>query len=139
MKALPEAERNQRALDRYLKSRKSPWQLGRDYERYVGYLREQAGCHVTYHGIFQGLEDLGRDVLAEKDGAIEVIQCKRWAQHKTIHEKHVFQLYGTVVLARIENPDKESAGRSRQPPALRQGPRGRRIPRIRVEESVPAR
>jgi hypothetical protein len=29
--ALPEAERNQRALDRYLRSRKSAWQLGQDY------------------------------------------------------------------------------------------------------------
>jgi hypothetical protein len=108
--ALPEGERNQRALDRYLRSRKSPWQLGRDYERYVGYLREQAGFTVTYHGIEKGLEDLGRDVLAERDGSVEVIQCKRWAQAKTIHEKHVFQLYGTMVLARLENPDKEISG-----------------------------
>lgn len=30
---LSEGERNQRALDRYLKTRKSPWQLGRDYKR----------------------------------------------------------------------------------------------------------
>lgn len=108
--ALPEGERNQRALDRYLRSRKSPWQLGRDYERYVGYLREQDGCAVTYQGIEKGLEDLGRDVLAEREGAIEVIQCKRWAQSKTIHEKHVFQLYGTMVLARLENPDKAVSG-----------------------------
>jgi hypothetical protein len=35
-KALPTVERNQRALDRYLASRKTPWQIGRDYERYVG-------------------------------------------------------------------------------------------------------
>ena len=102
--ALPEVERNQRALERYLHSRQSPWQLGRDYERYVGYLREQDGCRVTYHGIAKGLEDLGRDLLAEKGGTIEVIQCKRWAQHKEIHEKHVFQLFGTMTAARIENP-----------------------------------
>jgi hypothetical protein len=108
--ALASPERNQRALDRYLKSRKTNWQLGRDYERYIGYLREQAGCSVTYHGIFKGLEDLGRDVLAEKDGVLEVIQCKRWARRKTIHEKHVFQLFGTMVLARIENPEKQVTG-----------------------------
>jgi hypothetical protein len=81
--ALPEVERNQRALDRYLRSRKTPWQLGRDYERYIGYLREVAGARVKYQGIFAGLEDLGRDLLAERDGVIEVIQCKRWARHKT--------------------------------------------------------
>lgn len=101
---LSTVERNQRALDRYLRSRKTPWQLGRDYERYVGYLREQAGYTVSYQGIFKGLEDLGRDVIAERDGEIEVIQCKRWAQHKVIHEKHVFQLFGTVVALRIERP-----------------------------------
>ena len=108
--ALEPAQRNQLALDRYLKSRKTNWQLGRDYERYIGYLREQDGYAVTYQGIFKGLEDLGRDVLAEKDGAVEVIQCKRWAQHKTIHEKHIFQLYGTMVLAKLEQPDKEITG-----------------------------
>lgn len=108
--ALSTAERNQRALDRYLRSRQTPWQLGRDYERYVGYLREQAGFAVTYHGILKGFEDLGRDVLAERDGTIEVIQCKRWAQHKTIHEKHVFQLYGTMVAAQIENPGATVTG-----------------------------
>src|SRR5262249_8318996 len=62
--ALSAAERNQRALDRYLQSRRTPWEVGRDYERYVGYLREKAGATVTYHGIFKGLEDLGRDLLA---------------------------------------------------------------------------
>jgi len=109
-KALPEVERNQRALDRYLRSRKTPWQLGRDYERYIGYLREREGARVTYQGIFAGLEDLGRDLLAARDGSIEVIQCKRWARHKTIHEKHVFQLFGTVVAARIEYPEHEVTG-----------------------------
>jgi hypothetical protein len=46
--ALSPAERNQLSLDRYSGSRKSPWELGRDYERYIGYLREQAGGKVTY-------------------------------------------------------------------------------------------
>lgn len=104
--ALSDAERNQRALDRYLMSRKTPWQVGRDYERYIGYLREQAGAKVTYQGIFSGLEDLGRDLICETRDGIEVIQCKRWATRKTIHEKHVFQLFGTVVAMRIEHPDK---------------------------------
>jgi hypothetical protein len=49
-------------------------------------------------------------LLAEKDGLIEVIQCKHWARRKTIHEKHVLQLFGTVVAARIENPGLEVTG-----------------------------
>lgn len=136
--ALSEGERNQRALDRYFRSRKSPWQLGRDYERYVGYLREQAGYAVSYHGIEKGLEDLGRDVLAERNGTIEVIQCKRWAQAKTIHEKHVFQLYGTMVLARLENPDKEITGTFTTTTKL--SPKAREVAEylgIKVEEQFP--
>jgi hypothetical protein len=136
--ALPTAERNQLALDRYVQSRKTSWQLGRDYELYIGYLREQAGFVVTYQGIIKGFEDLGRDLLAEHDGAIEVIQCKRWAQHKEIHEKHIFQLFGTMVAARIENPGKTVTGTFTTTTQL--SARAREFARvldIRVEEGVP--
>ena len=109
--ALKPAERNQRALDRYWKSRKSRWQIGRDYERYVGYLYEQEGYTVSYYGIEKGLEDLGRDVIAQRGDKIAVVQCKRWAAERTIHEKHVFQLFGTVTAFRIDNPDAKVIGR----------------------------
>jgi Restriction endonuclease len=135
---LPSAERNQLALDRYLRSRKSRWQIGRDYERYVGYLREQDGCRVSYQGIFKGLEDLGRDLLAEKDGNLEVIQCKRWSQSKVIHEKHIFQLYGTMIATRIDNPAKTVSGTFVTTTSLSE--RAREFARqleIRVEENFP--
>ena len=135
---LTECERNQRALERYLRGRLTPWQLGRDYERYVGYLREQDGCTVTYHGIIHGFEDLGRDVLAEKTGSIEVIQCKRWAQHKKIHEKHVFQLFGTMVAAQIENPGTKVAGTFTTTTGLSERARAfATMLDIRVEEHFP--
>ncbi len=139
-RALPPAERNQRALDHYLKSRKTRWQLGRDYERYIGYLREQDGCTVRYQGIFKGFEDLGRDVIAEKDGETEIVQCKRWAKRKTIHEKHVFQLYGTVVLARLEDPSSSVSGTFTTTAALSE--KAKEVANflgIRVEEGVPLR
>jgi HJR/Mrr/RecB family endonuclease len=136
--ALASAERYQLALERYLHSRQTPWQVGRDYERYVGYLREQAGCTVTYHGIVKGFEDLGRDVLAERNGTIEVIQCKRWAQHKLIHEKHIFQLFGTMVAAQIENPGKTVTGTFTTTTALSERAREfARVLEITVEESFP--
>jgi hypothetical protein len=91
------AERNQKALDRYWSKKKSSWEIGRDYERYIGYLYEQDGYSVYYQGIEAGLEDLGRDLIAKKNNEIRVIQCKYWAQHKTIHEKHVCQLFGTTL------------------------------------------
>lgn len=90
-------ERNQRALDRYWSKKKTPWQIGRDYERYIGYLYEKEGYSVHYQGIVEGLEDLGRDLIAKKNGKLRVIQCKYWAHYKTIHEKHICQLFGTTL------------------------------------------
>lgn len=99
---LSTAQRNQRALDRYWASRKSPWQIGRDYERYIGYLYEQKGFVVHYQGIEKGLEDLGRDLICRKGNCVEVVQCKNWRAGKTIHEKHINQLFGTTVMFFIQ-------------------------------------
>jgi len=97
-KNLPSVKRNQMALDRYLQNRnKSKWAIGRDYEMYVGYLYEQNGYYIEYKGILDGFEDLGRDVIAKKGNEVCIIQCKHWAQHKVIYEKHIFQLFGTTM------------------------------------------
>lgn len=106
--SLSTAEKYQLALDRYWKSRKRPWQIGRDYERYVGYVYEADGFAVYYQGIVEGLEDLGRDLVARKGDYVEVVQCKCWSSNKTIHEKHINQLFGTVTAFRIDNPDKQA-------------------------------
>lgn len=103
-KSLPSVERNQMALDRYLKSRnKSKWAIGRDYEMYTGYLYKQKGYKIEYKGIIDGFDDLGRDVIAIKDDEVCIIQCKRWAHYKKIHEKHIFQLFGTTMEYWIKN------------------------------------
>ena len=103
-KSLPSVERNQMALDRYLKNRyKSKWAIGRDYEMYVGYLYEQRGYSIEYKGIIDGFEDLGRDIIAKKHNEVCIIQCKYWAQYKEIHEKHIFQLFGTTMEYWIKN------------------------------------
>ena len=101
-KTLSSSERNQRALDRYWSKKKSSWELGRDYERYVGYLYEKEGYAVQYQGIEAGLEDLGRDLIVTRGNQIKVIQCKYWAQHKVIHEKHICQLFGTALKFWVE-------------------------------------
>lgn len=94
---LSPSERNQLALDRWNKSKKSNWQIGREYERYVGYEYEKKGYRVSYFGAVQGLEDLGRDLVVKGQGRTLIVQCKYWALHKKIHEKHIFQLFGSVV------------------------------------------
>lgn len=91
---LTKQELFQKALDRYWQKKKSPWQIGRDYERYIGYLYETDGYSVYYQGIVEGLGDLGRDLIVKKGEEIEVVQCKYWAKYKTIHEKHICQLFG---------------------------------------------
>ncbi len=97
-------ERNQLALDRYIEQRKSKWQIGRDYEMYIGQACEERGYSVQYTGIIKNLEDMGRDLIAIKNTETYIIQCKNWSKEKTIHEKHIFQLYGTVILWKLENP-----------------------------------
>jgi len=104
---LPSIERNQMALDRFLKRPKSKWLIGRLYERYVGYLYEDQGYNVEYFGIFKGFEDLGRDLICQKEKDVIVIQCKNWAKFRTIYEKHIFQFFGTVFQYRDENPDRK--------------------------------
>lgn len=103
-KSLPSVERNQIALDRYLKNRnKSKWQIGRDYEMYVGHIFEKKGYKIEYKGIIDGFDDLGRDIIASKNDEVCIIQCKYWAQYKNIHEKHIFQLFGTTMEYWIKN------------------------------------
>ena len=104
---LSTAEKYQLALDRWkTKNNKTPWQIGIDYERYIGYVYERKGYNVIYNGALEGLEDMGRDIVAENKDEILVIQCKYWKQEKTIHEKHIFQLYGTVILKKLETNKK---------------------------------
>lgn len=107
---LPTAEKFQLALDRYMMRKKSNWEAGIEYERYIGYLLEIRGYKVKYIGALFGLEDMGRDLIATKGEKTYIIQCKRWASEKTIHEKHVFQLYGSVVHWNLENPQKKAIG-----------------------------
>lgn len=99
---LADSERNQLALERYWRGKKEPWQLGRDYERYIGYLYEMGGYDVRYYGVEAGLGDLGRDLICTRDSEVLIVQCKYWSANKKIHEKHISQIFGTTVMYEIE-------------------------------------
>ena len=113
---LAPAEKVQIALNRYRENcihgnpTKTAWEAGIEYERYIGYRYEQHGFSVRYTGATDGLGDLGRDLIARKEGRTLIIQCKRWNAHKTIHEKHIFQLYGTLEKYRFEHPQEQCIG-----------------------------
>lgn len=94
---LTPTEKLQNKLDWWWnKPNKTDWQIGREYERYIGYLYESRNWEVDYHGK-KGFEDLGRDLVCKNGKSVEILQCKRWSQAKEIHEKHIYYLFGTTV------------------------------------------
>ncbi len=103
---LDEGQRLQKALDNYLNParRRTPWQVGIDFERYVGYTYEVNGYRVTFHGAKLGLDDLGIDLICEKDDEILIIQCKRLSSIKKIpvRENTIAQLYGASQFYRLK-------------------------------------
>ncbi len=104
--SLTTVEKFQLALDRYWQKHKSDFEIGRLYERYIGYLYEQDGWTVHYQGIREGFEDFGRDLICMKNGRVAIVQCKCWSKHKVIREKHVMQLYGTCAHYRFTERQK---------------------------------
>lgn len=108
--ALSTTDRNQHALDNYLSGHLGHAAIGRLYERYIGYLYERDGWDVEYQGILKGLEDMGRDLICTKGNRVEIVQAKCWGAGKTIHEKHIFQLFGTTLQYVMEHPQYVLSG-----------------------------
>ena len=94
--AITEKDKRQLALTEWISRKKSNAEVGRMYERYLGYKYEQDGWTVAYNGATAGLHDMGRDLICTKDTVVKVVQAKYWSRQSTIHEKHIFQLYGTT-------------------------------------------
>ena len=120
---LSPTEKSQRALDLYIASpNKSKWQIGRDYELFIGYCYRRKRFRVEHIGTEKKLDDMGRDLICHSDplsSPIEthIVQCKCWSQSKKIHEKHITQLFGTTVEYAIAHKIKLVNGRL--PPCLK--------------------
>lgn len=109
--ALTSEEKQQQWIKRYLIGiSKSNWEAGIKYERYIGYLCEKEGYNVKYTGATLKLNDMGRDLIAYKGNTIYIIQCKRYAQGKEVHENHLFQLFGSVAHYKKEHPNHKVIG-----------------------------
>jgi hypothetical protein len=100
---LTNQQKFQLAIDRYWKKDKSHLEIGRLYERFVGYIFESEGWKVKYEGIIKGYEDFGRDLICEKDRKYVIVQCKCWSKEKLIREKYIMQLFGSTILYEYEN------------------------------------
>lgn len=112
-RSLPVNDRNQLALDRYKQRKKGKWEIGIEYELYIGYLLREGKppfnrrYNVVQFGELNGVQDLGRDIIAEAYEAggvktILVIQCKRWSDATMIHENAICQLFGTTMEYQIK-------------------------------------
>lgn len=104
------SERNQLALERYVKRPKSKREIGSMFERYIGFRHECKGYDVEYVGIIKGFEDLGRDLICTKGNYVKIVQCKYWSQYRNIYEKYIFQFFGTVFIFKKQNPQMKVRG-----------------------------
>lgn len=100
---LSDTEKNQLALDRYLARDLADWEIGRLYERFLGWRYEREGWSVAYQGAIKGFEDMGRDLVCTKGPEVHIVQAKCWSRRKELHEKHVFQLYGSTVQYQMDH------------------------------------
>lgn len=100
---LDSVSKGQLALDRYNHRHKTRWEIGLEYEDFVGYEYEKQGFSVEYKGYSSGLEDLGRDLICKKGNLVHIVQCKRWTTESIIHEKHINQLIGTALEYALQN------------------------------------
>lgn len=91
-------------LAKYISERGlSSEELGKRYERYIGYKFESMKYKVVYHGIKHGKEDRGIDLIAEAKDHVAIVQCKRRGQSSQIHENTITQLIGTLATYKKEH------------------------------------
>jgi hypothetical protein len=101
-KKLPIDRKNQLALDRYLNKTHTKLEIGRFYERYIGYLYEQEDWIVKFFGIIEGFDDLGRDLICKKGNEIHIVQTKNWSKYKIIREKYLYQHFATTMHYKLQ-------------------------------------
>ncbi|RJR44171.1 MAG: hypothetical protein C4576_13380 [Desulfobacteraceae bacterium] len=135
---LPNNQKCELALERYWTKKKTKWEIGRDYERYIGYLYEKDGSAVQYQGIIEGFDDLGRDLIVKNGNSTQIVQCKNWSKEKTIHEKHIFQLYGTLIAYQYDHPTEKTTASFVTSTSLSQRARGfAKLIGVEVKDGLP--
>ncbi|UYL07429.1 restriction endonuclease [Bdellovibrio sp. SKB1291214] len=92
-------------LDRFLSEPKSPRQVARLYERYVGHLFEKQGYDVAYLGALKGHADMGRDIIVTKPDEILVIHTKCWAKRRVVHDNDIYHLFGKMSHLKLTSED----------------------------------
>lgn len=81
-------------------------EIGRRYERYIGYLCEIDGYKVDYNGIKKGVKDGGVDLICSKRKELVIIQCKCRDDKGQIHENTILQLVANLMKYKRKYPNK---------------------------------
>lgn len=85
-----------RKLSDYNKREKTLWELGIEYERYIGYLWESQGYKVIYNGAVKGSADGGIDLIFISEFTTYVVQCKRWKKGSYINTEEIKKFHQNV-------------------------------------------
>lgn len=103
----PQLSRNERLLKEYEeKQYLKAEEIGRRYERYIGYLCEIDGYKVDYNGIKKGVKDGGVDLICSKRKELVIIQCKCRDDQGQIHENTILQLVANLSKYKRKYPNK---------------------------------
>ena len=105
--------RQQKILDEYEDKRvfRTPEEIGRRYERYIGFLYEIDGYKVDYNGIRMGKKDDGIDIIATKRQELIIIQCKWYKEDSQIHSNTIRQLNDNLLECTDDNLSKKVIAR----------------------------
>lgn len=103
----PQLSRNEKLLKEYEeKQYLKAEEIGRRYERYIGYLCEIDGYKVDYNGIKKGVKDGGVDLICSKRKELIIIQCKCRDEQGQIHENTILQLVANLMKYKRKYPNK---------------------------------
>lgn len=94
---LSNTEKFQLALDRYQNRNKSDWDIGIEFERYIGYQYEIKGYSVKYYGAIMGLEDMGRDLIVDT-GSESLLYSVNVGQNQKPYMKSIYSNFTEVLL-----------------------------------------
>lgn len=89
---------------------RSKEEIGKRYERQIGYIYESIGWNVEYHGIYYGVKDGGIDLIAKSKKVHHVIQCKNYSDKHEIHLNTIQQFAGVVGTYKREHKNNKVYG-----------------------------
>ncbi len=84
------------------------WELGIEYERFIGYLWESKGYKVIYNGAVKGSADGGIDLIFISEFTTYVVQCKRWKKGSYINIDKIKKFHQNV--KRFKKSNRELIG-----------------------------